>query len=112
MNTFVSEFMWFLMGDKDSIFSDAGILALIIYLEMLFLILKQVNTNLFSSNCGFFQIVFGYIQSFLSHKAHFIEIFLSGESRFSNDFKIRVQYNDGELLSFGFVIGAFVGSQL
>jgi len=36
MNTFVSEFMWFLMGDKDSIFSDAGILALIIYLEMLF----------------------------------------------------------------------------
>jgi hypothetical protein len=28
--------MWFLMGDKDSIFSDAGILALIIYLEMHF----------------------------------------------------------------------------
>lgn len=58
-----------------------------------------------------FQIVLGYIQSFPSHKTHFIEIFLSGESRFSNDFKIRVQYNDGELLSFGFVIGAFVGSQ-
>ena len=33
---FVPELMWFLMGDKDSIFSDAGILALIIYLEMHF----------------------------------------------------------------------------
>ena len=36
MNVFVPELMWFLMGDKDSIFSDAGILALIIYLEMHF----------------------------------------------------------------------------
>ena len=27
MNVFVPELMWFLMGDKDSIFSDAGILA-------------------------------------------------------------------------------------
>ena len=36
MNVFVPELMWFLMGDKNSIFSDAGILALIIYLEMHF----------------------------------------------------------------------------
>ena len=25
MNVFVSELMWFLMGDKDSIFSESGI---------------------------------------------------------------------------------------
>ena len=34
MNVFVSELMWFLMGDKDSIFSDADILVLLIYLEV------------------------------------------------------------------------------
>lgn len=69
MNTFVSEFMWFLMGDKDSIFSDAGILALIIYLEMLFNF-KAGKHQLVLVKLRIFQIVFGYIQSFLSHKAH------------------------------------------
>lgn len=86
MNVFVPELMWFLMGDKDSIFSDAGILALIIYLEMHFNF-KAGKHQLVLVELRICQVVFGYIQSFLSHKAHFVEILLSGEFCFSDDFK-------------------------
>lgn len=67
MNVFVPELMWFLMGDKDSIFSDAGILALIIYLEMHFNF-KAGKHQLVLVELRIFQIVLGYIQSFPSHK--------------------------------------------